>query len=140
MAFVVHWPNTYCEQWNGRLMKAPSEEFRAKIGSLTPVLYLQRDVIFPNAMAGVQVPMEEVRFGTPIAPGCVGNQVDNEFPLAPRLPVTLPMIQYPTNTRGPTWQEQDMCALPVLNWETYVKKFQGACGNFLGVICPKRPK
>jgi hypothetical protein len=153
MAFTVHWANHTSERYliRDETMDLPtyavvptSKRYRQKIGSITPALSVQGDVLYPNALASLSrqlqgsVPEGELGPGSSAAVGSKGNQFDNEFPYEPRVPVALPMIQYPTNTRGPKREEQDMCALPVLNWENYIKNFNGSCNTSLGMICPRR--
>lgn len=101
-----------------------------KIGNITPSLCFQADVFYPNALAAVCAAagdnvdhVQESPSSGPIprATGCRGNQIGQDFPLESRLPVAIPLVQYPTMTADLFLDQCDLCATPVLNWEKYME-------------------
>jgi len=130
MAFTLHWPNTYGKRRPQdrvrdlkmyRTISMAIDKSNDRLLPLTQALSLQADVLFPNAEASVSNPSvaEDGSVVLTQPPGCVGNQLDQPFPLESRAPVALPLIMYPTETKG-----RDICSLPVINWETYILKVQ----------------
>jgi hypothetical protein len=100
--------------------------FSEKIGYITPSLCFQADVFYPNAIAAVKASDDNLLGEVPmgggiIASGCRGNQIQRDFPLESRLPVAVPLIQYPSKTSEYFLDQMDLCAVPVLNWEMYIE-------------------
>ncbi|CAG7836689.1 unnamed protein product [Allacma fusca] len=141
MAFTLHWSNHTVDLWRGQdsgqlsvpgAKKKPERndrykrktplDYNEKIGCLTPVLSITSDILYPNAVASA---MGSGDTEERLEVGCKGHQIDEEFPLKSRVPSCVPLVQYPTavNEEG-SWEEQDICALPVLNWENYVYTFK----------------
>lgn len=129
MAFTLHWPNIYSHRYqeNDRWYKSKLlySLLKDRMCVLTPTLSIQSDVLYPNALASVRDSGSST-FPHPAAPGCVGNQIDNSFPFESRIPVALPFVMYPTKANGTSYNELDICALPVLNWEKYTKRVRSS--------------
>lgn len=94
--------------------------FIEKISGLTNPVSLQHDVMYANAFAAIIDRNDSCEDDTPLALGCVGHQIDKEFPLESKTQMPLPLVMYPTKTDGNMLDEVDMCAKPVLNWEAYI--------------------
>jgi len=123
MAFTLHWANTYAERYPPNTKKhrrrVVGDNHNNRTCPLTSGLSLQSDVLYPNAAASLSALASGETFA---APGCVGNQLDSPFPLESRTPLALPLVMYP----GTRYGEQDICSLPVLNWEKYIKSIHGS--------------
>lgn len=153
MSHTVHWSNNVKEHTmpnygskNSKFFKRYVPDlFREKLGFPTSSLSFQADVLYPNALASVTklyedqnatiVPDPVVSSGIPsVLTGCKGNRLDNPFPLEPRVPVALPLVQYPTRTdNSEELNEHDACAVPVLNWEKYILNFHDQAKQFTEV-------
>ncbi|CAL8082872.1 unnamed protein product [Orchesella dallaii] len=114
--------------------------YQEKLSQVTNPLCLHNDVIYPSAMAAAtQFTADSNNSGT-LAVGCKGHQIDNEFPLESRTPFALPLVMYPLpigvkNRR--CHHEIDLCSLPVLNWEAYVKDVKTSLTISLPIVAPK---
>jgi hypothetical protein len=106
--------------------------YSQKIGNISPSLCFQADVFYPNAIASMRHASlidgklehfqadEESIFAT----GCRGNQVQRDFPLESRVPVVVPLIQYPSPASDLFIDQVDICAQPVINWENYIEQLK----------------
>ncbi|ODN05217.1 hypothetical protein Ocin01_01468 [Orchesella cincta] len=75
-----------------------------------------------------------------LAVGCRGHQIDSEFPLESRTPFALPLVMYtlPVGVKGRRHHhEVDLCALPVLNWEAYIRDVKTSMTVSLPQMAPK---
>jgi hypothetical protein len=132
MSHTIHWSNqakehilpNYGTKRAKCFKRIVSYDYRDRLGNPSSMLGLQADVLYPNALAAV-VAQGDSLLPSPDernAVGCTGNQLDRKFPFEPRVPVALPLIQYPTPTRNKlVAEEHDACAQPVLNWEKYIQ-------------------
>ena len=127
MSFTYHWPNHTTElhrtldakrKFAGRDKRQTPLDYHEKIGSILPPISLQADVLYPNAYASICNDNDDENVS--VCPGCKGHQVDEEFPLIPRTPTAIPLVQYREVCDAASC---DMCRVPVLNWENYIYEF-----------------